>query len=408
MLDAHSQPTSLGRNYRFLRLYWAHFLSLLGNGLTTATIGLVAYELVGDGAAAVVGVSLAIRVFVLVMLAPVAGFVAHQLGEKVTMVVCQFFRGSIVVGFFFSETVFQIYLLSALLACGSSLFVPVHRSLIPAIVGHKAYPRALAYGAMAYEVTSIASPALAAIVIALLGFRENFLIHAATLFISMLLIARLDLGAAAYSRNGLTKRPALLFGLKEMLRRAGLRSSIWLGLRVSVTGSFVHVATVKYVKADLALSDVAYALAMVAYGVGSTLGALIYAKASEFLRHSLLKAMLPTLMLALIVAATSQSYGVLLAAWFMAGSGQSLYIIASNRLLADNSIESERPHLFGAQISLGHAGWAFTYPLAGFLTSHWGFHATAWLFAGLLLLIALLLPLKSEKPGRVENPTGAV
>lgn len=407
MSGAYSKSQSLGSNHRFVKLFWAHFLSLIGNGLTMSAIGLLAYELAGDEAAAVIGITFAIRIFILVILAPVAGQIAHYLGEKATMVVCQLFRGAVVLGFFFAETIPEIYVLAALMICGSALFVPVYKALIPSVVSSQAYPRALSYGTMAYDVAAVVSPALAALVISIVSFRENFLIHTGTLWISMLLIARLDLGSITLSRN--RKRAAarytLFFGLKEMLWRPRLRRSIWLGLRVSIAGSFISVATVQYVKADLGLSDVAYALTMMAYGLGSTLGALVYGRATESVRRGMLKAAFPTLMIALTSAAVSQAYNVLLMAWFFAGIGHNVYLIASTRLLAENSLAEERTHLYGAQFALSHAGWCLTCPLAGLLTNQWGFHVTAWFFAALFLLVVLALPLRMEQ---FENARGAV
>jgi MFS family permease len=76
-------------------------------------------------------------------------------------------------------------------------------------------------------------------------------------------------------------------------------------------------------------------------------------------------------------------------AWIISGAGQGVFSVISNTLLAENSEESERSHIYAAQFALSHAGWGISYPLCGFLAGQLGFAVAAWTCVGLLLLTLL-------------------
>ena len=73
----------------------------------------------------------------------------------------------------------------------------------------------------------------------------------------------------------------------------------------------------------------------------------------------------------------------------VSGAGQGVFSVISNTLLAANSEESERPHIYAAQFALSHAGWGISYPLCGFLAGQLGFAVASWTCVGLLVLTLL-------------------
>lgn len=137
---------SLWANTAFRRLYAAHTTSLIGSGLGGVALGLLAHELVGGSAPAVLGVVLAIRIAVIVFLSPWAGMLALRFGTKRSLIACDVLRVAVVPGFLFAENVWQIYALALFLNAGSALFTPIYKAAIPGVVGAKDYPRALAWG----------------------------------------------------------------------------------------------------------------------------------------------------------------------------------------------------------------------------------------------------------------------
>ncbi|MDQ3314995.1 MAG: MFS transporter, partial [Verrucomicrobiota bacterium] len=238
-----------------------------------------------------------------------------------------------------------------------------------------------------YDTANILGPALAGLVIAAVGFRGNFVADGITFLVSAALLFGVPRLVIEPKRAN-EKKTALGHGLAAMFRRPPLRESLLLAMQVSVTGAFVLVATVDFVKVRLGLNDSAYAWAMAGYGIGAVCAAGGYARVSSGMRDRLVAMSAPAMLLALLLAAVFQRYAPLLGGWVLAGAAQSILGIRGNELLAANSAGEERAHIYAAHFSLSHAGWGLTYPLAGFLTTALGFGHAAWIFFGILAVVS--------------------
>jgi len=391
----NSIEPSLWRHSVFQRLFWAHAFSLVGTGITSVALGLLAHELVGASASVVLGFTLAIRIVIIVTCSPWVGRIAERFGSRKTMLASDLLRAVIVIGFFYVDAVWQIYALAVALNLCAAVFTPVYKALIPDVVGEALYPRALALGSVAYDTANILGPALAGLLIAWVGFRGAFVFDALTFILSAGLIfglPRLAAGQAVAAAKSTS--PSLGHGISAMLQRAPLRRSLFLALQTSVSGAFVLVATVDFVKENLMMSDSSYAWAMAIYGMGSVGGAIIYARSAKSIRNRLSRIAAPLLIGALILVGLLPSYSALIIAWLLAGAGQSILGIRGNELLAANSTGAERAHIYAAHFSLSHAGWGLTYPLAGLLTVAWGFQPCALVFS--LILIGVSVPVWSS------------
>lgn len=394
-------PISLWRNIPFQRLFWAHVISLVGSGLSSVALGLLAHQLVGASASVVLGITLAIRIGVIVICAPWAGLVADRLGARTTMILSDLFRALVVIGFFFVESVWHIYALAVLLNFGAAIFTPVYKAVIPGVTSTEQYPRALALGSVAYDTANILGPSLAALTIAIVGFRGNFAANALTFVVSAVLLIGLPrLGTA---KSVAQTRTSLSHGISAMFHRWRLRETLYLALQVSIAGGFVLVATVDFIKGQLALPDTSYAWAMAAYGIGSVAGAGLYGRFNARSRNLFVNAAAPAMLLALIGAGFLHRFEPLLLAWALAGAGQCVLGIHGNELLAANSDPAERSHIYAAHFSLSHAGWGITYPLAGFLVTALGFEWSAYTFAGLLAIVTLPTWIAKMKVVRMQG-----
>lgn len=377
---------ALWANHIFQKLYWAHVISLLGSGVSSVALGLLAHELVGASASAVLGWTLTIRIVIIVLCSPWAGHVGERLGARAVLIWSDLLRVAIVAAFFFVDAVWQIYVLAVFLNLGSALFTPIYKAVIPGVVTEKQYPKALAFGSVAYDTSSILGPALAGLLIATIGFRGSFLVDAGTFVISALLVVAVPRSMIEVARAA---RTPPWHGVGAMLGRPPLRQSLLLALQVSVGGAFVLVATVDFVKNELALPDRFYAWAMAVYGLGSVCGALGYSHAALPARGAMVIAGAPAMIAALALVSGIPSFPVLLVSWAVIGAVQSMLGVRGSELLAAHSKKAERPHVYAAHFALSHAGWGLTYPAAGLLTAGIGFAPAGWIFAGLLAAVSI-------------------
>jgi MFS family permease len=72
------------RTYR--HLFLAQVVALAGTGLTTVALGLLAYDLAGKDASAVLGTALAIKMVAYVLIAPIAGAYASRVSRRALLV----------------------------------------------------------------------------------------------------------------------------------------------------------------------------------------------------------------------------------------------------------------------------------------------------------------------------------
>jgi MFS family permease len=145
------------RTYR--HLFAAQVLSLIGTGLTTVALGLLAYELAGADAGQVLGVALAIKMIAYVGVSPFAGALAGLLPRRGLLVSLDVVRAGMVLLLPFVTEVWQIYVLVFLFQSCSAAFTPTFQATIPDILpDEEEYTTALSLSRLTYDLESLLSP----------------------------------------------------------------------------------------------------------------------------------------------------------------------------------------------------------------------------------------------------------
>ncbi len=357
------------RNRTYRHLFFAQVIALLGTGLATVALSLLAFDLAGANAGAVLGTALAIKMVAYIGVAPVAAAFAERLPRRALLVGLDLVRAGVALMLPFVTEIWQIYVLIFVLQSASAGFTPTFQATIPDVLPDEAdYTKALSLSRLAYDVESLVSPALAALLLTLIRYHSlfngtvmGFLASAALVVSAVLPKAKLPPKRSIYER---TTR-----GSRIYLATPRLRGLLALNLAIASGSAMVIVNTVVLVQSGLGLTQKATAMALAAFGGGSMLVAFTLPKLLEKLperRVMLAGASLIALGLFAGVAAPSR-YVVLLALWFVMGVGYSLAQTPSGRLLRRSAREEDRPAVFAAQFALSHACWLLTYPLAGWL-----------------------------------------
>ena len=162
-------------NRVYRRLFAAQVVALTGTGLATVALGLLAYDLAGPDAAAVLGTALAIKMIAYVCVGPLAGALAAFLPRKPLLVSLDALRAAIALCLPWVDQVWQVYLLIFLLQACSATFTPTFQATIPDVLpGERDYTRALSLSRLAYDLESLLSPLLAAAALAVVGYDVLF------------------------------------------------------------------------------------------------------------------------------------------------------------------------------------------------------------------------------------------
>jgi MFS family permease len=108
------------RTYR--HLFAAQVIALIGTGLLTVALGLLAFELAGERAGAVLGTALAIKMIAYVGVTPIVGGFADRLPRRAFLVAMDLARAGIAMLLPLVTEVWQVYVLIFLLQSASAAF----------------------------------------------------------------------------------------------------------------------------------------------------------------------------------------------------------------------------------------------------------------------------------------------
>ena len=360
------------RTYR--RLFAAQVIALLGTGLSTIALSLLAYQIAGGEAGAVLGTALALKMVAYVGVAPIVGGLAHRLPRRALLVTLDCARAGFVLCLPFVTEIWQIYVLIFLLNACSAGFTPTFQATIPDILPDEAqYTRALSLSRLAYDLENLLSPLLAAAALAVVSYGALFVANAGAFAVSALLVLSVVLPRAQWQAREKGVWQELTFGLRTYLATPRLRGLLALSMAVSSAGAMVIVNTVIAVRERFGGSESDTALAFAAAGAGSMIVALLLPRLLDRSpERPLMLAGGTILVVGLGLGAAASSLVVLLAIWFVLGAGSSLIQTPAGKLLRRSAHGGDRAAVFAAQFALSHACWLVTYPLAGWLGSTLG------------------------------------
>ena len=166
---------SILANRTYRHLFTAQVVALVGTGLATVALGLLAYDLAGASAGEVLGTALAIKMLAYIGVAPIAAAFAERLPRRAMLVALDLVRALVALTLPFVTQTWQIYILIFLLQSASAAFTPTFQATIPDVLPKEAdYTRALSLSRLAYDLESVASPMLAALLLTVVSFHSLF------------------------------------------------------------------------------------------------------------------------------------------------------------------------------------------------------------------------------------------
>lgn len=370
------------RTYR--HLFAAQVIALIGTGLATVALGLLAFDLAGENAGAVLGTALAIKMIAYVGVAPIASAFADRWPRRSMLVALDLVRAAVALFLPFVTEIWQVYLLIFVLQSASAAFTPTFQATIPDILpDEKEYTKALSLSRLAYDLESLLSPMLAAVLLTIISFHNLFAGTVVSFLASAALVLTVALPSPKPSApRGIYDRTTR--GLRIYLATPRLLGLLAINLAVSTAGAIVIVNTVVYVQGLFGLGQTSTALALAAFGGGSMVAALALPSLLERIpdRTAMLTGA-SILVCGAFLASLIPSFAWLLPLWLIIGVGYSIAQTPSGRLLRRSANPEDRPAIFAAQFALSHACWLITYPLAGRLGAAMGLPATAVVLAAI-------------------------
>lgn len=384
---------SILRQRTYRRLFLAHVVSLVGTGLATVALGLLAYGLAGARAGGVLGTALAIKMVAYVGVAPVAATLLEGRPRRTVLAVAQGVRLASALALPLVDQVWQVYLLIAVLQCASAVFTPTLNSVVPDVLPREEdYTSALSLTRVAADLESVLSPGLAAGLLLVLPAGRLFDVTALGFAASALLIAGAGVPARAPGSREVPFWERVRRGTALFVRLRALRPVVALDVVVAAPCAFVLVHSVVLVRERLGLGEAALGVVLAVNGAGSMLVAALLPRLLEAVGQ---RRVMLTGAVVLVLGGVGETgltllpdaalAPALLATWLVVGAGWAAVEVPVGRIVRREVPNADLPAAFAADFSVSHACWLLTYPLVGWLGT-----ASLPLAAGTMTLLAAL------------------
>ena len=368
----------------YRRLFGAQVVSLLGTGLATVSLGLLAYDLAGAQASVVLGTIFMIKMVAYVGIAPLAAAALVSAPRQHVLVGADLIRVVTTLALPLTQQVWQVLALIVCLQAASATFTPTFQAVIPLVLpDEEDYTNALSLSRLAYDLEAILSPLLAALLLTIIPGQALFIGTA----LGFLGSAFLVIAAALPKDLGIDStqaKPDLPFGkraragMAAFITQPALRPLLALDVAVAATGAFVIVQTVVITRGHFGMGEAMVAVFLGCSGAGSMVSALALPRWLPRLgeRRVMLTGALIVVIttagaaLALWGPATPITPYLIGGLWFVHGLGWSAIQTPIGRILRRETPIPQLPGVFAARFSLSHAAWLWAYPLCGFLGSY--------------------------------------
>ncbi len=370
-------------------LFAAQALSLVGTGIATFTLGLLAYDMAGAAAGQVLGTLLAVRMLAFVIISPFANVLLGGMPRRRCLVLLNLARALIIVALPFVTNLWQVGGLVFLQQACAATATPLFQATFPDVLtNERQYTQALSVSRLVYELEAFISPAVAALLLTIIPFR--FLFWGATLsFGGAAAILALAAIPNAQPVAGVLRR--LWRGFRVYGDMPALRGLMALNLAIATTGAMILVNTVVYVRGFLAGSDQGVAWLLTAYGIGSLLVAMVLPRVFDLVRDRTV--MLAGAACAAVLLAFASGQADLkraLLVWLALGVAKALMVTPTGRILTRATVAGDRPMMYAVHASLANLTWLVAYPIAGWGSSVWGLTTTFEVMAALAALGAVV------------------
>ena len=360
--EARSALRSLSiRSYRLY--FFGQIVSVSGTWMQSVGQAWLVLKLTGSGTA--VGAVFAAQTLPFLVLGPWAGVVADRVNRRRFLVLtqCGMAGLALVLGVLTLTGVVQLWMVMALalgFGCVNTLDLPLRQTFVLEMVGKESLTNAISLNSVIMNGARVVGPALAGIVIALVGIAPTFLLNAASyvaVIVALLAIRPSELLRGEPVRRA---RGQLREGLVYVWRTPSLRTPL---LMMAVIGTFAYEFTVSLpllARFTFHSGAEGFGLMSSMLGAGAVLGGLATASRGRLGGTRLAVAALAFGVLMLMVAA-APSYPLALLALAGTGVASVTYAALSNTTLQLNS----DPQMRGRVMALYSVSFMGSAPIGG-------------------------------------------
>lgn len=392
-------------NYR--RYFYGQALSLIGTWMQMVAQSWLVLTMTGSAIA--VGVVVALQTAPVLLLAPYGGVVADRadkrkllIGLQASMALQALVLGLLTV--FGAVRFWEICALALLLGLNSSFEVPTRQSFILEMVGRDSVRNAVSLNSVIVNAARAIGPAIAGILIAIVGEGVCFLINVGSFVAVIFSLASMDASLLLPSEPAQRARGQLREGLAYVRRTPELALPLMMMAMIGTLTYEFPVSLPVLAKHSFGLGSAGYGFMTAAMGLGAALGGLVTAaRGRTGLRAAVLAA--GAFGICVTAAAVAPSVALELLALVLVGAGSISFVSVGNSTLQLGADPSMRGRVMSLWAVAFQGSTAIGGPIVG------GIIAVAGARAGLLVggvtcfAAAAVGALYLRRPQPAEAPT---
>jgi MFS family permease len=329
-----------------------------------------------DGDAAAVGITMALQFGPLLVLSPVAGLMADRFDRRKVLIWTQGAQLLLAVGLgtlVLSGTaqLWQVYVFALLLGVATAIDAPARQAFVSELVSEPDLPNAVALNATSFHGARLVGPAVAGVLITLIGSGPVFLVNGlsyAGVLLSLVFIRRGQLFRTP-------RLPRARGQIRDGLRYVGSRPDIVVVLvMVFIIGTFgfnfpVFISTMATV--EFGAGAAAFGLLSSAMAVGAVAGSLVAAR-RERARFGVIAASALAFGLAAGVAALSPSIITFGAVLVIVGAASLTTMNTANAYVQTSVDPAVRGRVMALYLAIFVGGTPIGAPIVGLVANHFG------------------------------------
>ena len=229
------------------------------------------------------GITTALQFLPILLFGPYGGMLADRYSKRKLLILTQAFMGTVALALGMLDltglvTVWQVYVLAALLGIGTAIDNPARQSFVIELVGRDDLPNAVGLNSASFNLGRVIGPALAGLLIELFGTGPVFLINGFSFLAVIYALTRLrvaDLTPAPRAGRGPGQ---VLEGIRYVRNRPDLMMVMALVFFVGTFGLNFQITTALMATEEFAKGAGEFGLLGSIMAIGSLTGALLAAR----------------------------------------------------------------------------------------------------------------------------------
>jgi MFS family permease len=389
------------RHRNFQLYFGGQLISNVGTWMQIMAQGWVVYQIGhSEFTLGLVGFAAAIPVL---LISPWGGVIVDRMSRRKLIMMTQ--SGAMLLAFILAALTFtnriqewHVIALAALLGVVNAFDAPARQAFVPEMVGKTDLPNAIAMNSMMFNSARVVGPAVAGLVLALVGAAWCFTINGLSFLAVLVGLWLMKLPPHQRMQHNTSSWQQLLSGVRYASGNREISGLILLSLVFSVFGISYATILPAFVENNLHQGAIAYGWVNTATGLGAVTGAFLLVHRLSHGRRGLLLVLTNIAFpLVLIAFSFTSSLPLSLLLAYGLGLGFMMQFTTINTLLQTRVADDFRGRVMGLY-TITFFGFApFGNLLIGFLGEKWGLGIAMTLFAVCSLVLSRLVLMKTPE-----------